>query len=131
MEVLNVIVAAAAAYVFGAVWYMKLAEPWMAAAGIEKGPDGRPKGAGNPMPYVISAISLLVVAGMMRHVFGMASIDSVGKGIAAGFGLGAFVATPWIVTNYAYSSRPRNLTLIDSGFATIGCTIIGLVLSLF
>jgi hypothetical protein len=35
------------------------------------------------------------------------------------------------VTNYAYAMRPRALTLIDGGYAVIGCTIIGIVLTLF
>ncbi len=50
---------------------------------------------------------------------------------AGGFGLGLFIVTPWIATNYAFSMRPRTLTLIDGGYATIGCTIMGLVLTLF
>ncbi|MBC6408379.1 MAG: hypothetical protein GDA40_09860 [Rhodobacteraceae bacterium] len=35
MEILRVVLAAAAAYAFGAVWYMLWAKPWVAAAGVE------------------------------------------------------------------------------------------------
>ena len=45
--------------------------------------------------------------------------------------LGLFIVAPWIVTNYAYSMRPRQLTLIDCGYAVGGCTVIGIVLALF
>lgn len=48
-----------------------------------------------------------------------------------GSGLGLFIVAPWIVTNYAYSMRPRILTLIDGAYAVVGCTIIGVILSLF
>lgn len=130
MGILSVLVAAAAAYAFGAVWYMTLGNAWMQAAGIKKGPDGRPEGF-SPMPYVISAISVIVVAGMMRHVFVMSSLDTLGDGLMGGFGIGAFLVAPWLATNYAYAMRPRTLTLIDGGYAVIGCTIIGLVLTLF
>lgn len=130
MEYISVLVAAAGAYAFGAVWYMVNAKPWMAAAGItqEQADGGMGK---SPTPFIISAIMVIIVAGMMRHVFGMAGIDTVAKGFMAGLGLGLFIVTPWIVTNYAYSMRPRTLTLIDGGYATIGCTIIGTILTLF
>ena len=130
MGFIAVLVAAAGAYAFGAFWYMYNAKPWMAAAGISK--EQIEGGAGkNPGPYIISAIMVILVAGMMRHIFGMAAIDTVAKGFLAGLGLGAFIVAPWIVTNYAYSMRPRALTLIDGAYAIIGCTIIGTILALF
>jgi hypothetical protein len=130
MQYVAVLVAAAAAYGFGAIWYMTLSKPWIAAAGIECDANGKPVNS-SAAPFVISALALIVVAGMMRHVFVMSGLDSPMDGLMGGFGLGAFVVLPWIVTNYAYSSRPRNLTLIDGGYALIGSTIIGIVLTLF
>ncbi|MCB2137191.1 MAG: DUF1761 domain-containing protein [Rhodobacteraceae bacterium] len=130
MELVNVLVAAAAAYAFGAVWYMSLAKQWVAASGVACDADGKPANK-SKAPFVISAVAMIVVAGMMRHMFGMAAIDTFGKGLVAGFGLGAFIALPWIVTNYAYSDRPKALSYIDGGYAVIGCTIIGAVLTLF
>lgn len=130
MEYLSVLAAAVASYVFGAIWYMALAKPWMEAAKLEVGEGGRPAGAASPMPYIIAFISAVLVAGMMRHVFSLAEIDTVLKGVLAGFGLGLFIATPWIATNNGFGGRPLKLTLIDGGYATIGCTIIGLVLTL-
>jgi hypothetical protein len=131
MEYVSVLVAAAGAYAFGAFWYMVNSKAWLAASGIECDENGRPVGGGNAAPFIISAIMAIIVAGMMRHVFGMAGIDTVAKGFMAGIGLGAFVVAPWIVTNYAYSMRPRNLTLIDGSYAIAGCTIIGVILTLF
>ncbi|MGB3177778.1 MAG: DUF1761 domain-containing protein [Albidovulum sp.] len=130
MEFINVIAAAVAAYAFGAVWYMSLAKPWVAASGIACDESGQPLNK-SPAPFIISAIAVIVVAGMMRHMFGMAGVDTVGKGLMSGFGLGAFIAAPWLVTNYAYADRPFTLTLIDGGYSVIGCTIIGTVLTLF
>jgi hypothetical protein len=130
MGVLAVLVAAAAAYAFGAAWYMTLGKTWVKAAGVACDENGRPVG-GSAMPFVISAVAMIIVAGMMRHVFIMSGLDTPGEGLMGGFGLGAFVVLPWIVTNYAYAMRPRALSLIDGGYALIGCTIIGLVLVLF
>ncbi len=131
MEYIAVLVAALGAYAFGAFWYMINAKVWIKASGIEIGEDGKPPNASSPLPYIISAISMILIAGMMRHVFVQSGIETVGKGFLSGLGLGAFVAAPWIVTNYAYSMRPRELTLIDCGYAVAGCTIIGVILTLF
>ncbi len=133
MEILNVLAAAVASYAFGSVWYMVLAKPWMAAADIAESDikDEHGKMVGGPAPFIIAFLCAIVIAGMMRHIFILAGISDVGKGMMSGFGLGLFIVTPWIATNYAFSMRPRTLTLIDGGYATIGCTIMGLVLTLF
>ena len=131
MGVLSVIAAGAAAWIFGAVWYMALSKPWMAAAEIAVGPDGKPQGNGSALPFILSAIAMIVVAGMMRHVFALSGIDTLDKGLVSGLGVGLFFISPWIMINNAYPGRPFKLTLIDGGYATFGCAIIGGVLSLF
>ncbi len=131
MGVLSVIAAGAAAWIFGAVWYMALSKPWMAAAGITMGPDGKPQGNGSALPFILSAIAMIVVAGMMRHIFALSGIDTLAKGVMSGLGVGLFFISPWIMINNAYPGRPFKLTLIDGGYATFGCAIIGGVLTLF
>lgn len=131
MEYLSVLVAGIAAYAFGAVWYMALSKPWMEAAGVEAGEDGRPKNDAGAKTYIMALIGAIVVAGMMRHVFVLAGIDTADKGLVSGFGLGLFIVLPWIATNYGFAGRPGKLVLIDGAYAVIGCTIIGLILTLF
>ena len=131
MGIIAVLVAALAGYGFGTVWYMSLAKPWMAATGVEVGEDGRPVNSKNPLPYISAFVMAILVAGMMRHVFVMSGIDTVGKGLMTGLGLGLFVAAPWIVNNVMFSNKPKILALIDGGYAAGGCTVIGLVLALF
>ncbi len=131
MEALNVLAAAAASWVFGAMWYMALAKPWMKAAGITLDENGRPNGNGSMLPYALSAVAMLIVAGFMRHIFAGAGIESLGAGALAGLGVGLFFITPWTMINNAYGGRPFSLTLIDGGYATFGCALIGAVLALF
>jgi hypothetical protein len=131
MEYLNVIAAALAAFAFGAVWYMSMSKPWMAAAEIELGPDGRPANASDKTPFVIGLVGMLIAAGMMRHIFGMAGIDTLGKGVTAGLGIGAFSVMPWVAMNYAFGQRKPMLTLIDGVNVVVGCGIIGAVLMAF
>ena len=121
-----VLLAAALSYAFGAVWYMMLAKPWMEAAGLTEDTVNR----SNPVPFIVSAIAAIVVAGMMRHIFALSGIEGAAKGLVSGIGLGLFVAVPWLATNYAFAGRPGRLTLIDGGYAVGGSAIMGLVLGL-
>lgn len=131
MEFLSVIVAALCGFGFGAVWYMTLGKPWMAAAGIDCDENGKPRGGGSPVPFLVSALCMLSVAGMMRHMFTMAGIDGVGGSLVAGLGVGLFFILPWTAMNYAFAMRPRALTVIDGGYAVLGCALMGLILGLF
>lgn len=127
MTSLTVLIAAGAAFVFGAIWYMVLAKPWATAVGITQETTQKQ----GVKPFIIAAICLILVAGMMRHAFALSGIDDMAKGFLSGLGIGIFMVCPWIATNYAYSNRPRNLTLIDGGYAIGGCSIIGFILTAF
>lgn len=131
MEYLQVLLAAVAAYAFGAVWYITLSKPWIAASGIAVDASGKPQGGGSVMPMVIGFVCILLVAGMTRHIFGMAQMDTLSEGLMGGFGLGAFIITPWLAMCYNYAMRPVMLIVIDAAYAIAGCTIIGVVLTLF
>lgn len=130
MGIVAVIVAAAAGFGFGAIWYMALAKPWVAAANIQVDADGKPID-NSPLPFVMAAVAMVLVAGMMRHTFALSQIDSPGKGLMSGLGIGLFFISPWIMINNGYGGRPFRLTLIDGGYATFGCAIMGLILTLF
>lgn len=130
MQYVAVLVAAAAGFGVGAIWYNVFSKQWIAASGIPIGPDGKPEG-GALVPMIGGFLCILLVAGMMRHTFGMAGIDSVGKGLVGGLGIGLFFITPWITLNVLFSARPRMLAVIDGGYATASCAVIGAVLTLF
>ena len=131
MGFLIVILAAVVAYGFGAVWYMTMAKPWMKAAGIAVDANGKPMGSGSAMPFVVGFLAQLLVAGMMRHIFVQAHLDTVLLGIMGGFGIGAFLITPWVTMNYAFAARPFKLAVLDGVNAVVGCTLMGMVFGLF
>ena len=128
MGILSVILAAIGGFAIGAVCYMTFSKPWAAVAGLSLDENGRPVDGGSVVPFVIAFAASLLMAGMLRHVFAMAGIDTAAKGLVSGVGLGLFILAPWISMNYAYSMRPRNLTLIDGGYAIVGPAIVGLIL---
>jgi hypothetical protein len=127
MEFLNVLAAAIGAFAFGAVWYIAMSKPWMAASGVTEEQQRN----GGPMPFVVGIAAMIVVAGMMRHLFASGGIVTMGAGIVAGAGIGAFLITPWVAMNYAFSQRKPALTVIDSVNAVVGCAVMGVILTLF
>ena len=127
MEYLNVIAAGVATWIFGAIWYMSISKSWMDASDLtEETIDNK-----NPLPYIVSLIGAIVVAGMMRHVLAGSGIDTVGKGLLTGLGMGAFIVSPWIINNVLYGQRDKRLIWMDCGYPVIGMAIMGVVLNLF
>ena len=132
MGLFAVLVAALGGFLTGAAIYMSpLSKPWMIAAGIKVDANGKPVDRASPVPFIMSGIAMILMAGMMRHVFAMTGIDTGAKGFVAGLGVGAFMIAPWIAMNYGYAGRPRDLTLIDGLYAIAGPAVIGLILGLF
>ncbi|MEP5155157.1 DUF1761 domain-containing protein [Planktotalea sp.] len=131
MELINVLVAAAVGFGVGAVWYGVLASQWMEVSGVAIGDDGKPANNADPKPYIMGFIAMVLVAGMMRHVFALSGIDTMGKGLVSGFGIGLFLAAPWLMICYGFAGRPGKLLLIDGGYAALGSAAVGLILTAF
>ena len=121
MGFLSVIVAAVAAWIFGAIWYGVIGKQWMTASGLTEETIDRK----NPAPYIVSFLCTLLVAGMTRHVLVTSGVDTVGKGMLTGLGLGLFVAAPWIATNVMFSQRDRGLIWMDGVYPTVGMALMG------
>ena len=109
---------------------MVSSDPWMTASGVARDAAGKPLNSSNPRPYVLSAISVIVVVGMMRHVLAASGVTSIPSGAIAGFGIGAFLIVLWMMNN-EFAGKPFQLTVIDGVYAVIGCTLIGAVLMAF
>lgn len=125
MGLLSVILAAVAAWIFGAVWYGIIGKQWMAASGLTEDTINR----SNPVPYIGSFLCALLVAGMTRHILNMGAITDPVAGIVTGLGLGLFIAAPWITTNVLFSQRPRALIWMDGVYPVVGMALMGLVLT--
>ena len=128
MGFLAVIVAAVGTFAFGALWYGLLSSPWKADSGVPLGADGNPVNAKSPTPYLISFIAMVLVAGFLRLILENVTVESLGNALQWGMGAGLFLITPWIALTNGYSVRPFRLTLIDGGYATLGCGIAAAIL---
>lgn len=122
-----VVVAAVAGFAVGAVWYALLfSKPWMDAVGMTRADieQGR-----SPLPFVFSAIGLLIMAWVMSTI--IAPVDGIGRGILAGLILWlGFTATTTAV-NYAYAARKPMLTVIDGGHWLAVSVVMGAIIGAF
>jgi hypothetical protein len=123
--------AAAAAWIFGAVWYGVLGKFWIAAQG--ETPDTlKVKNAGKSTaakaaPFVISFIAEIVMAAALSGIMVHAGFNTPRQGAIAGAlcWLGFVLTT--ILVNNAYGFRSLKLTAIDAGHWLGVLLIIGVV----
>ena len=113
-----VLIAAAAAFMFGGVWYDVLSGPWMAAAGIDKDSvDASHQKGGTTWLMVTAFVAQLlmawVLAGMIGHL-GNGHVTTMNGLISGAFVWVGFVATT-LVVNHGFQMRLGMLTLIDGG----------------
>ena len=113
---LAVILAAAAAFVFGGIWYRVLAKPWLAAAGKT---EQDIKMSATPMAllllitFIAQLVMAWVLAGLIGHL-GPGQVTLRNGLISGGFVWLGFVATTMVV-NHGFQGARRALTVIDGG----------------
>ena len=114
----GVLLAAAASFVFGGIWYGVLSKPWMEAAGLTEEQIRAPSGP-SPVPFVITFIAQIVMAwmlaGIILHLARSGVPASVRSGLISAFFIWlGFIATT-LVVNHQFQMQKRSLTLIDGG----------------
>ena len=129
------LVAAVAAWVFGAIYYTVLSKAGIAARGetMESlkakmaGKSGLAKGA----PFIISFIAEIVMAGALQGILFHSGMNSVRQGIISGalLWLGFVVTT--IGVNNAYQGNTLKHTAIDLGHWLGALIIIGAIVGWF
>lgn len=112
MSYLAVLLAAVAAFAFGAVYYGALGTPWMKAARI------KPEEAKmEPVLFVTSFVCELVMAWVLAGIIGHLGSGQVTawNGIVSGFFIWlGFMATT-VAVNQRYEGFGWDLTIIDAG----------------
>jgi hypothetical protein len=124
MNYLAILIAAVAAFAWGAAYYMTLSRQWLAAV-------GRTEPNKSPAPFIISFVALVVMSWVMAGTLGHLGPGQVTlkNGIISGLFLWVgFIATTVFVNN-AYPGRRYSLSVIDSihwlGVVVIEGAVIG------
>ena len=131
MNYLAILVAAAAGFAFGALYYTVLGKAWRAALGKT---EAEVRSAStSALSFVVAAVAQLVMAwvlaGTLGHL-GEGQVTLRSGVITAGFVWVGFVATTMAV-NHTFQGARRMLTVIDGGFWLGVLVIQGVVIGLF
>jgi hypothetical protein len=128
---LAVVVAMIASMALGFVWYMVLANQWMAALGKTREQVMSGSG-GQATPFIISALMQLVMAySLALFVPRIMGDTTVVNALIVAFHLWlGFVITSMII-NHRYQGSKWSLTLIDGGYMLGVLLVQGLVIGLF
>jgi hypothetical protein len=129
MNYLAIVIAAAAAWLAGAGWYMMLRKPWMAALGTtpEKMEEARRR-PGAFLPFVYAFVAELVMAWILAGLLGDIGALTVRNGIiSAAFCWAGFVITTMVVNN-GFAGRDPRLLLIDGGHWLIVLLLMGAII---
>jgi hypothetical protein len=130
---LSVVVAAVAAWLFGAVYYGALGKPWVAAQGKTmeqfKSEQAHKSGTVAGMaPFILAFVAALVMAFVLYGILTHMGRFTVRAGlISAAFCWFGFVLTT-IAVNNAFSGRSAMLTVIDSGHWLGALLVIGAII---
>jgi hypothetical protein len=127
LNYLAILIAAVAAFGWGAIYYMTLSKQWLAAVGITR----EQMAARSAAPFIISFVALVVMSWVLAGTLGHLGPGQVTikNGIISGLFLWlGFIATTVFVNN-AYPGRKYSLSVIDSihwlGVVVIEGAVIG------
>ncbi len=127
----SVLIAAAAAWIFGAIYYGILGKAWIAAQGktIEmlKAENAGKSTAAKAAPFVLSFIAEIVMGWALFGILTHMGLFTLRAGAISGAlcWLGFVLTT--IAVNNAYAGRKFRLTVIDAGHWLGAMVIIGAV----
>jgi|SRR5437588_4201134 len=128
---LAVLIAAGAAWLLGAGWYMALAKPWRTASGItpEKMEESS-KRPGAYLPFVYAFMANLVMAwvlaGLLGHL-GQGQVTLLNGVVSGLFCWLGFVITTMLVNN-SFAMRNPLLLVIDGGYWLLVLALMGAII---
>src|SRR6266849_2809593 len=128
---LAILIAAVAAWIAGAAWYMGLGKVWMSALGIT--PERMQEMKGQPgafLPFILAFVAELVMAwvlaGLLGHL-GPGQVTFRNGVISGAFCWLGFVITTMLVNN-SFAHRDRRLLLIDGGHWLVVLVLMGAII---
>jgi hypothetical protein len=126
-----VLVAAIAAWLFGAVWYGALGKAWVAAQGKTmaalKAENAGLSATRKAAPFVLSFIAEIVMAWAVYGILTHTAMFTLRQGAIAGALLWFGFVLTTIAVNNAYTFRSLKLTAIDAGHWLGALVIIGAI----
>lgn len=108
------VLAALAAFAFGAAYYIALSKPWIAALQTNAD-DLKAAQSGRVSPFLVVFAAELLMAVMLLGVMGHMGPITVRAGLITAALIWLGFVLPTMAGNHAFQGATRALTLIDSG----------------
>ena len=129
VNILSILIAAVAAWIFGAAYYTGLGKAWMAAQGKTsdscKAEFAGKSSVAKVAPFILSFVGALITGAVLYGILTHSGLWSLRAGAITGaFCWLGFVLTT-VVINNAYTGRSVMLSAIDSGHWLGALVIIG------
>src|ERR1700694_4556042 len=123
---LAVVVAAAAYWLLGAVWYGALfGKQWMALEHVTP----EQASAMNPvLPYIISFVLNLVIAFVLAQICAWRNVNTAARGAALGILIWIGFVGPAAYTTYMFEMRPKQLFAINEFYVLVALCLMGAIL---
>lgn len=122
---LAVVVTAVAAYALGAVYYMALAKPWMAAAKLTR---EQIEENNNKTAYGLAALASVIGAVVLAILVQATGAENAAEGLLLGLVVGIIVTAVGQIPNYAFQDRGAKLFVIDAGYPLLQMLLGGAIL---
>jgi hypothetical protein len=123
------------AWFAGALWYMALAKPWVAALGktMEQFKTEQAENVGKPrgmVPFFLSFVAELIMAWVLAGVIGHLGPGQVTlrNGVISGFFIWLGFVVTTLAVNYAFAGRKPMLTAIDAGHWLVALLLMGAII---
>lgn len=115
---LGILIAAVAAWIFGAIFYTTLSKPWLAAQGktIESctAENAGMSKVAFVLPFILSFVGALIMGVVLYGILTHSGLWSLRAGMISGAFCWLGFVLPTVTINNAYTHRKAMLTVIDS-----------------
>jgi len=119
----GIVAGAIVLFVFGAIWFIALSGPWLAATGKTKAELD----VYGVWAYVIAFCAGLLVSYCFDNMLWHYESGTAGKGLQVGILTGVCIYTAMLFNLGTFEGRSIALLLIDAGYGLIGFALTGLV----
>jgi len=127
MEYLEILIAAAAAFMLGFLWYTALfGKLWQAETGI----TDEQAASGMALTHGLAFLMMCIIAYSINMIIGFhePAEQTLSHGAFHGLLAAAFYCVPAVAIHYAYQKKSLKLFAIDAGYILAFCSVMGAVL---
>jgi hypothetical protein len=131
----SIVLAAAAAWLFGGAYYTSLSGPWLAAMGktMEQctAEQAAKSGLAKAAPFILAFAGELIIAWAIYGILLHMNMFTLRAGLISAAACWLGFVLPTITVNYAFGGRRPMLTVIDSASWLGAMLIIGAIVGWF